>query len=268
MRYLVKTLAVVAICLSASMANAQDAGWGNLTGKIVVKGEVPANAPEDVGNSPDRALCLVDGKIPLDDGIVVGKNQELRDVYVMMYIGRRDKAPEKFHPSYDEKKQVKLVLDNVNCRFAPKATFARPGQTLILKNSDNCGHNCHITTFEHEYNPNIPANKEVEVTLEDASDRIPGEVKCDIHKWMDAVILIRDNPYVAISAADGTFKIENIPPGDWKFQFWHKKVGYLKTLEVKDYEVNSKRGYIETKIEADKTIDLGTVTLPAEAFKK
>lgn len=266
--FLAQSALVVTLCLGVSIAKAQDAGWGNLTGKIVVDGEVPANAPEDVGDSPDRAACLVDGKLPLDDGIMVGKANELRDVYVMMYLARNDKGPEEYHPSYEEKKKIKLTLDNVRCRFVPKSTFARPGQTLILKNSDDVGHNCHITTFEHEYNPTIPPNKEIEIKLDESSDRIPGDVKCDIHKWMDAVILIRDNPYVAISDADGKFKIENIPPGNWKFQFWHKKIGYLKTIEVTGHKVDGKRGFIETKIEDGKTLDLGTLTLPAAAFSK
>ena len=266
--FLIQAVILAAAFWGTSVASAQDAGWGNLTGKLVVKGDVPPSPTEDVGNSPDKAACLVDGKLPLDDGIVVGKMNELRDVYVMMYLARKDKAPEKYHPSYDKKKELKLTLDNLKCRFVPRSTFARPGQTLILKNSDNVGHNCHITTFEHEYNPTIPPNKQIEITLEGGSDRIPGDVKCDIHKWMDAVILIRDNPYVAISDADGKFKIENIPPGDWKFQFWHKKIGYLGMIEIEGHEVDGRRGYVETSITSGETLDLGTITLPAEAFNK
>lgn len=254
---------------NGSVAVGQDEGaWGHLTGQIVISGEAPKNAPEDIAGTPekDKAACLVEGKVPLDDGVVVNENKQLRDVYVLMYVGRGAEVPEKFHPSYDEQKKVKLTLDNQKCRFVPKAVFARAGQTLVLKNSDNVGHNCHITTFQQEHNVNIPAGKEAELTLEAASDKVPGEVRCDIHKWMDSVIFIRDNPYVAISDATGAFRIENIPAGDWQFQFWHKKAGYLKTLEVKGYEVN-RRGVIEdVKIENEKTVDLGVVTLPAEAF--
>ena len=83
---------------------------------------------------------------------------------------------------------------------------------------------------------------------------------------MDSVILIRDNPYVAISDETGKFRIENIPAGDWQFQFWHKKAGYLKTLEIKDYEPN-RRGVIDLKIETGKTLDLGQLTLPVKAFE-
>ena len=260
----------IAFCASTnSLVLAQEEGdWGHLTGQIVISGEAPKNKIEDVSkaSAKDKAACLVDGKVPADDAIVVNDKKQLRDVFVLMYVGRGAEVPEKFHPSYDEKKKVKLTLDNQKCRFVPKAAFARSGQTLILKNSDTVGHNCHITTFQQEHNINIPANKEAELQLEDLSDKVPGEVRCDIHIWMDSVILIRDNPYVAISDETGKFRIENIPAGDWQFQFWHKKAGYLKTLEIKDYEPN-RRGVIDLKIETGKTLDLGQLTLPVKAFE-
>ena len=243
--------------------------WGHLTGQIVISGEAPANKIEDVTGAPapDKAACLVDGKVPADDGIVVSDKKQLRDVYVMMYTGRGAEVPEKFHPSFDELKKVELTLDNQKCRFVPKAVFARAGQTLILKNSDTVGHNCHITTFQQEHNLNIPPKKETKLKLDAADDKIPGEVRCDIHKWMDSVILIRDNPYVAISDETGAFRIENIPAGDWEFQFWHKRAGFLKSIEIKDYEV-SRRGVIEATIENEKTLDLGVLALPAAAFEE
>lgn len=254
--------------MASSDCSGQDDGeWGSLTGQIVVKGDVPESKPEDVGDNPDKAACLVNGKIPLDDGLVVNDKKQLRDVFVFMYEGRGAEVPKKFHPSYEKKKAVKLTLDNQKCRFVPKAVFARTGQTLIMKNSDNVGHNCHVTTFQQEHNINIPAGKEIELKLLDDSDKIPGEVRCDIHKWMDSVIFIRDNPYVAISDETGKFKIENIPAGDWKFQFWHKKAGYLKTIEIKGYKPDRK-GIIDATITKDKALDLGTLTLPAEAFDK
>jgi plastocyanin len=152
----------------STVSSAQDTGWGDLTGQILVDGEAPENPPEDLAGNKDREVCLVDGEVPLDDGILVGNSNGLKDVFVMMYLSRRDKGPEKYHPDYEKLRNEKLTIDNIKCRFVPKSTFARPGQTLILKNSDEVGHNCHITTFEHEYNPNIPPKKQVEVKLDDA----------------------------------------------------------------------------------------------------
>lgn len=241
-------------------------GFGSLKGKLIVTGDVPELPLEPIGDHPDKPICLVDGEIPVDDNLVVDENGGLRDVFVMMYLkGKGADAP--IHESYnDTTKQTELSIDNVACRFVPHALFVRTGQSVKLKNSDSVGHNCHITTFNNEHNVNLPAGGEVDIVLENA-EKIPGQVKCDIHKWMDAIILIRDNPYVDISEADGTFEIKNIPEGEWKFQFWHKKGGYLKKLVAGDYEVG-RRGELEVKIDAEQTLDMGTLEVPADSLNK
>lgn len=250
----------------AAAAEPGDDAWGHLTGRIVVQGEVPDSQPENVANSPDKAVCLVDGKVPLDDNIVVNDDGGLRDVFVMMYLGRNEEEPD-YHPSYKELKEAQsLAIDNVKCRFEPHALFVRTGQKLTLKNSDPIGHNCHIVTFNNEHNINLPPGGSLDLVLEH-SEKVPGEVKCDVHKWMDGVLMVRDNPYVAITDAEGNFTIENIPAGKWKFQFWHKKVGYLRALDVKGKKVG-RRGEVEFEITQDQSLDLGNLSLPAEAFKK
>ena len=273
------TFAVVACCfLFTHIGTAQEAAkaepkaeatqeagkWGNLSGTIVVDGDVPAPKEEPVGDNADKAVCLVDGKIPVDDKIVVNsENKGLRDVYVIMYL-KKKKDPA-IHPSYEEKKKEAVVLDNLHCRFVPHAIFVRTGQKLTLKNSDAVGHNCHITTFNNEINPNIPANSSTEVTFDQEDTRL-GDVKCDLHKWMDSVIFIRDNPYVAITDADGKFTIENLPEGEWEFQFAHKQAGWLKKLEIPNVKV-SKKGVAKVTITAGETADMGEMKLPAKSLK-
>lgn len=245
-------------------ATDESGAWGHLTGKITVDGDVKAPAEEAVGDHADKAVCLVDGKIPVDDNVIVNpENKGLQNVYVLMYD--KKKKLKEYHPSYEVAKNTPVVLDNVNCRFVPHAVFVRTGQKLTLKNSDPVGHNCHITTFNNEHNPTIPANSEAEICF-DAEDTRLGNVTCDLHKWMDGAIFIRDNPYVAITDADGKFTIENLPEGDWEFQFMHKKLGYLKKLEVSNYKV-SKKGVVEAGIKANETLDLGEMKLPAKSFK-
>lgn len=242
---------------------AQDS-WGHLTGKVVVVGEVPEIPKEELGNNADREYCMDNGEIPFDKNLIVNANNEIRDVLVMMFLAPGEEEPA-YHPMYEEKKQQPVALDNVRCCFEPHALFVRTGQSLLLKNSDSIGHNCHIITFNNEHNVNLPPGGTVEITL-DKPERAPGEVKCDIHPWMDSVIMVRDNPYVAFTDENGQFTIENIPAGKWKFQFWHKRVGWLRQLEVDGYTVG-RRGEFEVEIKDGEKLDLGTLKLPTEAFK-
>jgi plastocyanin len=257
---------VSSACSNPAIAQDAEGEWGHLTGQIIVEGEVPALKPEAVGDHADKAVCLVDGEIPLDDNLVVDEESNgLRDVYVMMY--QKKPTPVPTHPDYEEAKAEPVVIDNVKCRFVPKAVFVRPGQKVILRNSDPVGHNCHITSFNNEHNLNLPANGEVELVLEN-EDKIPGKVACDLHAWMDSVIMIRDNPYVTTTDAEGKFTIENLPAGDWKFQFWHKEGGYLRKLNVGDGLKVGRKGEVELTIAKDETNDLGAMTIAIDELVK
>ena len=53
--------------------------------------------------------------------------------------------------------------------------------------------------------------------------RIPTELKragevrvdCDAHGWMEGWVYVVDNPYFAITGADGKFSIADVPPGTY-----------------------------------------------------
>ncbi len=53
-------------------------------------------------------------------------------------------------------------------------------------------------------------------------------------------MLIRDNPYGTVSAADGSFKIEKIPAGEVEFVIWHEKIRYLSDTKIKDTSTDLK----------------------------
>ena len=239
---------------------AQDA-WGHLKGMVQATGELPEIDREEINK--DVESCLVGKVAPLDDNLVVGKDGGLRDVFVMMYL-KDEEVP--IHPSYEETKDKPVVLDNKNCRFKPHAIFLRVGQPLHLKNSDKVGHNCHGKFFNNGFNVNVPQDDVVKLKLSD-KEKVPGLIVCDFHPWMDSVALVREEPYVAITNEKGEFEIKNIPAGKWKFQFWHRKGGYLRKLEIPGHKVG-RRGEIEIDIESDKTLDLGKMTIDGKALNK
>lgn len=262
---------VVATCASLQTTSlvgqdedAKAKDWGTLKGKIIVEGDLPEIQPKIIDKDMDA--CLVNGKAPLKDDLLIDeKSRGLKNAYVMMYLKRGATKPP-VHPSYEAALAKPVVIDNEKCNFEPHAAFARTGQPIRLKNSDQVGHNCHIILFNDEINLNLPISQHIDVKF-DKKEKFPGQVKCDLHPWMKGVLLVRDEPYVAITDKDGNFEIKNVPAGEWSFQFWHEKVGYLRDLQVPEKKVG-RRGEVELVFEDGKTIDLGELKFDVEKFKK
>jgi hypothetical protein len=135
-----------------------------------------------------------------------------------------------------------------------------------MRNSDSIGHNIHTLNVD-EKNKNVPIGGSVDVTY-DKPDRIPADVECNIHQEMKGLLLVRDDPYAAISNPAGEFQLQNLPAGTWKFQFWHKKVGYLSMLTRDGQPFLERRGEFSLEIKAGETIDLGDLVLSAEVLNQ
>ena len=264
MRSFWSVLTVVALGLALPVA--AQAGWGHLKGKIVVAGDAPA--PEKLVVNKDVAVCGNKGLV--DESLVVGKSGGLQNVVVCMLQSRRSPQKPDVHPDYAGQKDATLLLDNKNCRFEPHVVVMTTAQSLLVKNSDPVGHNANIQSLKNPANPNIPPNGEIELEMKTA-DTTPVKVVCGSHPWMQAVVLVRDEPYFAISADTGEFEIKNIPDGTWNFVFWHerggrsKSGGYLKGLTQDGKEIESDRvGAVEVTIEDGKVTDLGTMEMKIE----
>ena len=51
-------------------------------------------------------------------------------------------------------------------------------------------------------------------------------VNCGIHGWMKGFIWVFDNPYFAVTDADGKFEIKNAPSGPVNLVVWQEEAGY------------------------------------------
>ena len=59
---------------------------------------------------------------------------------------------------------------------------------------------------------------------------------CDIHYWMTGFIYTAAHPYHAISGADGTCTLTNVPPGQYRIGCWHE--GMRVTLQQNGAEIS------------------------------
>jgi hypothetical protein len=145
----------------------------------------------------------------------------------------------------------------------------RTGQTLEVRNSDpGLGHNTKAEFFSNlKFNETV-TNDSPLTKVFDKSETYPAPIACSIHPWMTAHILIRDNPYMAVTGKDGSFEIKNIPAGKHEFVFWQESVGNLKNLSLGSAGKTDRKGRAKLVIPAGKTLELGDVKIKASLLKK
>jgi hypothetical protein len=97
-------------------------------------------------------------------------------------------------------------------------------KTLQILNSDGIMHNIH--SFSTKNTPvNLPQpkfKKKLEKAFATAENI---SVKCDVHGWMSAWIMVVDHPYHAVTDANGKFTITEVPPGTYTVEFWQEALG-------------------------------------------
>jgi plastocyanin len=215
-------LIVVAVALAAlavpapAYVEAPVADGGTLTGRVRFAGEPVKGEPLPVRKNTD--VC---GDTKPFQALVVGPNKGVRNTVVYLEGVERGKKPADFE------------LDNAKCLFVPHVSAVMAGARVRIKNGDPILHNTHgfhdkVTVF----NVALP-NKDQAV---DITQRIkkPGviDVQCDAHTHMRAWIVVRDNPYFAVTDDEGRFRIGEIPPGRYRVVAWHE--GWVVTGRDKD----------------------------------
>ncbi|MEM6798199.1 MAG: hypothetical protein AAF589_01670, partial [Planctomycetota bacterium] len=212
--------AVVAACLLA--AATVSAEWGALRGRFVVEGEPPLPAAITPQNDP---FC--ENAKPVDQRVLVGDNGGLKNAVIYLRAKRGETVP--IHPNYAAALTESVTLANRGCCFAPRITLLRTGQKLVVTNADPTAHNTKFDLVKNDpLNSVIAAEEELTTTFSKA-ETLPLPVSCNIHPFMRGYLLVRDDPYMTVTDADGSFAIENLPAGEHQFQFWHE-TGYLKDV--------------------------------------
>jgi hypothetical protein len=183
----------------------------------------------------------------------------------MLYLKRGEKDPA-VHPDYEAKLSEPVRLDNQGCRFEPHICAIRAGQKLIVGNKDEVGHNTKADLQAEPFNEIVAPGSDVEKPIT-APNRMPAPVSCNIHPWMNAYLVVTEHPYVAVSDDNGNFKIENLPAGEWTFQVWQEKSGYVSKADRDGKTQDWKNGRATFTIQEGEN-NLGDIKVKPDLFQK
>lgn len=181
-----------------------------IEGAIKFSGPAPAAPPFDV--TRDKDYC---GQHKPNETVLVSKSGGLANAVISV-----EGAPK------GNVKPGDVVVANEQCRFNPHVSAAMAGSTLVVQSRDGIMHNTHVymsdgSTFFNIAFPFKGGQIKRPLAKPDVIN-----FKCDVgHTWMSAYVLIFSNPFFAVSDADGNFKIEGLPPGQYTLKAWHEKFG-------------------------------------------
>jgi plastocyanin len=235
LKSVVLPLSIVAVfAFTPSVESARAAGYGTFSGQIVLDGDIPKLKPKVAKNADVRDKQCCAAKNVANDELVVNKdNKGIQHIFIFL---RSKVSKSDIHPDLKNSKTKEVVFDQESCQFKPHSLLVRTDQQVVVKSADNTSHNTHTySIFNPGENFIVSANDRVGVKMPKFAlkERLPFEVKCDIHNWMRAWWLVVDHPYAAITDKDGKFKIEKLPAGEHTFTIWHERVGYIeKTFKV------------------------------------
>lgn len=184
-------------------------GKGTLAGVVTWGG--PAPDKKTVPVTKDHEAC--GREVPYQE-IVVGPGGGLANALVSI---------DGLKPATPYKADAPILFDQKECLFTQRVTVVPVGATLEVKNSDSILHNTHFNSTRNKAeNLAIPAGGSQSVTLSSAENI---KVTCDIHPWMSAHVVVRDNPYWAVTDGSGRFAIPDVPAGRYKVSVWQESVG-------------------------------------------
>ena len=208
-------LLAVSTAASAYQEVAVQSG-GTIRGRISFSGRPPAPRPAPV--TKDAAVC---GKMRDSDAFLLSKDGGVANVVVYLLQVPAGK------PWKDDGQPV---LDQQGCHYLPHVQIVREHATLLVRSSDPILHNVHsFLNGASVINLAMPARKGV--AIKQRLDKPGGmQLKCDVHAFMRGGIFVATNPYAALTGPDGSYTIEDVPPGQYTIASWHEEAGPISDV--------------------------------------
>lgn len=195
-------------------------GGGSVSGRVTYAGK-PTKSKKIIPTA-DKTVCGAHDPIYPEELVVDSASKGVKNVVV--YISNITRG-------LSTRSMPDPFIDQKGCVFRPHVLMVPIERTVKVLNSDGVIHNIHTQSTK---NPTV--NLAQPGTLKEVSlnpFKFPEIIKvnCDVHGWMSAWMWVTEHPYVTVTKADGSYQISDIPPGKYRLEFWHEKLGKL-TQEV------------------------------------
>ncbi|MEE9584598.1 MAG: carboxypeptidase regulatory-like domain-containing protein [Candidatus Brocadiales bacterium] len=229
-------------CAQGAYEEIEVTDGGTISGVVSFVGDIPA--PEEINVDKDPEVCAVHNPRYYEKLIVDKGSKGIKNAVIYLQKVKKGKKWELADVSSEDRKRMvekRFTLGQKECTFIPHVQVIPAGSIVELQNGDPLMHNLHSFSMKNSsFNESIPGGGQpVEKTFEFQEIVKLG---CDVHKWMSTWIIVRKSPYFYLTGTDGSYKITNIPPGEYKLRIWHE------AFKKKDLKAQKKK----VKVEANK----------------
>jgi len=232
----------MAVCLSVALPSVGMAAkkyteidvvdGGSITGRVTFEGELPIDAIDKIAITKNIDVCDDEGTGYREVVWVDVKDGALRGMFVFI-----DKIAEGKKWAPPEGGNYMVLQEG--CRFRPWLQVVKPGKIVIRHaDPDSVLHN--INTREMI---NIEKGKVVKRTMFNFGQPEPGDIvkklkprrsahislNCEAHNFMFGFMMAPIHPYAVVVGDDGSYSIDDVPPGDYTLKAWHPRFGIQKT---------------------------------------
>ena len=206
---------------------------GRVEGIVKFVGQWPAHKPIIVDLDPYCARLYQGREELLFERWVMGEHETVQNTFIHITAG----LPEKSWPVPQES----AVIELHECRFKPHITVVQREQVIEIRNLDQTLHSADLVPAINRGLTPSPSQRPTDITLWMPEKTELGiYLKCNIHPWMNGYIHVLDHPYYDVTGPQGTYEINDLPPGEYELSLWHE----LKTFResVKPVKVKIEPG--------------------------
>jgi len=222
LQHLLLGLAVLASCSDSSAPPKQTvvatpvdpATAGTIRVEVTYRGAVPTPRVFDMRIAPQ---CAAQHQGPVYDNSLVVEGGQVANAVVWIKAGLEKWV---FAPPTEP-----VVIDQKGCVYHPHVAAVMVGQPVEFVNSDPEAHNVHARPQVVRAFNFLMSRQGSRRTLTFDKAEVAVPVGCDIHPWMSAYVAVVGNPYVAVTPANGSVTLANVPPGDYIVGVWQEKLG-------------------------------------------
>lgn len=214
---------------------------GTISGKVNFKGTVPEvkvfkveKTPEVCGEAPRKLTEVAVNGGELGDVVVVLEGVEKGKPYSAS-VRKGDPPGEGEFRLAAGNDFVASEISPKKCNFGPFTGIVAKDKPIRFVNRDPVKHSPHTYEIKGRvrktiHNTDLEGDGKLELVAELQKSRML-KLECDQHNHMQNFFYAVENPYFAISEQDGSFSIDQVPPGSYKLTAWHPVLG-LKEQQV------------------------------------